>query len=313
MPWKRCGWMENEPISTLIERLDSPLSREIRGQVMRAAENSLPVLFYGETGVGKDVWVNYLHSLKGDVPFVNLHCADLPESLLESHWFGYKKGAFTGAVSDHPGLWNRADRGVLYLNRIDLLKKDLQSKLLRVIERKRFFPLGSTEEISLDAQFIFSANDDIVQQVEKGIFRADLYYRISSLSVRIPPLRERKQEILPLLKFFAFKSGTEISLSQKSLDRIQHHPWFGNIRELENFVSRCAISDERITDQEVSKHLDNGSFFSAASSRELSLEELEKEYIRTLLSRYKNKAQVARILGVTRKTLYNKLKTYGKD
>ncbi len=305
--------MQNVTIFTLIDLLESPLSREIRVQVMRAAENNLPVLFFGETGVGKDIWATFLHALKGNVPFVNLHCADLPDTLLESQWFGYKKGSFTGAVSDHSGIWLNANNGVLYLNRIDLLKNDLQSKLLRVIERKRFFPLGSSDEVSLNAQFVFSTNDDIVQQVEKGLFRSDLYYRISSFSIRIPPLRERKDEILPLLRFFAKKANVEISLSQKSFDIFYHHPWFGNIRELENFVSRCVISEGAINDFGVSKYLDDSSFFSSSISQEMSLDELEKKYIHHLLTRYKNKALVSRILGVTRKTLYNKLKHYGKD
>jgi len=305
--------MPNDTISSLIDLLRSTCAREIRLQLDQAAANDLPVLLYGETGTGKDVWASYLHSKKKEGPFISIHCADIPDTLIESQWFGYKKGAFTGATTDHSGLWLNAKNGVLYLNRIDLLKTDIQSKLLRVIERKRFFPLNSNEEISIDAQFVFSTDENILEQVEAGQFRTDLYYRISAFSIRIPPLRERKDDILPLLTHFASHSGVSVSLTSKTIDTLLCHPWIGNIRELENLVHRCILSEGQLSDHVILSMLRQTSFITMIKSQELSLSELETRYIKHLLQRHKNKAQVARILGITRKTLYNKLKEYGKD
>lgn len=305
--------MPNDTIFSLIELFGSPCTSEIRLQLDQAAANHLPVLLYGETGVGKDVWAAYLHARKGTGPFVSLHCADIPEQLLESQWFGYTKGAFTGASTDHPGLWQNAQNGLLYLNRIDLLKPDIQSKLLRVIERKRYFPLGSTQERSIAAQFVFSTAEDIHNQVATGQFRADLYYRISAFAIRIPPLRERKEDIVPLLKHFAARQNAPIALQAKAWETLCNHPWPGNIRELENFVNRCVISAGCLNDHSVHAHLEQGSFLNMTKAREPNLQEMEHLYINHLLQRYKNKTHVAHILGISRKTLYNKLRTYGKD
>ncbi len=305
--------MPNDTISSLIDLLRSPGTQDIRLQLDRAAASRMPVLLYGETGSGKDVWAAYLHARTESGPFVSVHCADVPDSLIESHWFGYKKGAFTSAAADQPGLWQRAQNGVLYLNRIDLLKPESQSKLLRVIERKRFFPLGASEETSINTQFVFSTDESILEQIEDGRFRTDLYYRISAFSIRIPPLRERREDIIPLLNYFATRADVPVSLKQKTIETLYRHPWTGNIRELENLITRCAISDGGLHDQSILARLGQGSFISTIKSQELSLSELEFRYISHLLQRHKNKAQVARILGVSRKTLYNKLKSHGQD
>lgn len=296
----------------MIDLLRSPASQEIRRQLDRAAENMLPVLLYGETGTGKDVWAAYLHERKKTGSFVNLHCADIPESLLESQWFGYQKGAFTGANRDHPGLWQKARHGTLYLNRIDLLRTETQSKLLRVIERKRYYPLGSNEELSIDTHFVFSSAEDIVDQVESGRFRADLYYRISTFLVRIPPLRERQEDIEPLIHFFAAKAGVSVSLSPKALATLNAHPWYGNIRELQNIVTRSLIDDGDFGERKFLNNLEHSSFMTAIKPQEPTLREMEIHYIEHLLQRYKSKTRVAEILGITRKTLYNKLKQHGK-
>jgi DNA-binding NtrC family response regulator len=305
--------MPNDTISSLIERLPSPTSLEIRRQLDRAAHHGLSVLLHGETGTGKDVWAAYLQSLTDKGAFVSLHCADFPDSLLESQWFGYKKGAFTGATADHPGLWSSAQNGTLYLNRIDLLKPEIQSKLLRVIERRRYFPLGSNEEVGFTTRFIFSADDDLLHQVEAGLFRADLYYRISAFSIRIPPLRERKEDIQPLFQHFATRTGLKTALSGRGVETLLHHPWPGNIREMENLVTRCAVSEEKLDDLTLLRQLGQSAFLTTVKAQEPTLMEMEKRYIHHLLNRYHSKTKVAEILGVTRKTLYNKLHLYGKD
>lgn len=305
--------MPNDTIFSLIELLASPASREIRQQLERAARHNLPVLLHGETGTGKDVWASYIHALKGGLQFVSLHCSDFPDTLLESQWFGYKKGAFTGAASDHPGLWARAEGGTLYLNRIDLLKPEIQSKLLRVIERRRYFPLGSNEEMAFNTHFIFSTDEGLQNQVESGLFRPDLYYRISTFSLRIAPLRERKEDILPLFNHFISEKNVTAALSSKGTDALLQHPWPGNIREMENLVTRCAVSGIEINDQNLITHLEKTPFFTMIKAQEPPLAEVEDRYIRHLLERYQNKTQVARILGITRKTLYNKLNQHGKS
>ena len=158
--------MPNDTIFTKIKNLEDPASLKIRERVDRIADLQTNVLFYGETGVGKDFWAEYLFESSNFEKMVNLHCGDIPENLLESEWFGYKKGAFTGATDDYDGKWKRAENGILFLNQIDLLSLNLQSHLLRIVERKKFFPLGSNQEVDINVRFLFSADADIEEKVK---------------------------------------------------------------------------------------------------------------------------------------------------
>ena len=303
--------MPNDTIFTLIKNLKDKQSLEIKEKIRKIADLNTNLLIYGETGVGKDFWINYLFSISRYKKIVNLNCGDVPENLLESEWFGYRKGAFTGADRDYEGRWKKAEEGILYLNQIDLLGLNLQSKLLRIIERKKYFPLGSNREIDINARFIFSADFDIEQKARKGEFRQDLFYRVASYSVCIPPLRERKRDILPLIIFFAKKHRIAVKLSKTALKTLMDYPWCGNIREVENFINTIAIRKKEFQDEDIHSLLKRSQdFYEAAKHREMSLADLEREYIRYLLKKYKKKKAVAEILNISRKSLYDKLKKY---
>ncbi len=207
--------MPSATISSLIDNLQDPLSLEIRAQIARIADLDTPVLICGETGSGKDVWVDYLQAISRYPRLLNLHCGDVPETLLESEWFGYTKGAFTGADRDYEGKWQSADNGIIFLNQVDLLSLNLQAKLLRIIERKKYYPLGSNREVTIQARFVFSADSGIEERVARGEFRSDLYYRIAVYKIFIPPLRERPKDLRALLAFFAGREGVRLEMNPK--------------------------------------------------------------------------------------------------
>jgi len=306
--------MQKDTILSQINLLKDPKSRRVLDQIRRVCDLPSPVLFCGETGTGKDVLVQYLYQASAYRRFVHLHCGDTPESLIESEWFGFKKGAFTGAHEDRPGKFDQIGRGILYLNQVDLLPRHIQKKLLRVVEGKRFFPLGSSIEHRLNARWIFSADQDLDNRIREGTFRKDLYYRISSLRIDVPPLRERPRDIESLFRHFARKHQVRILLSDRGWQWIREYPWPGNIREIENFIQNLKVSRNRAEDPDAfSLPRDIDTLLSRAAKEELSLRSLEKRYIQYLLDKYHNKARVARILNISRKTLYNKLRGYEQD
>jgi len=301
-------------IFKLLENLKDPKSLSVKEFLLKSSNLESSVLLFGETGTGKDFWAEYLFKSSGREKFVNINCGDVPENLLESEWFGYKKGAFSDAQKDFDGRWSLAGNGILFLNQIDMLNPVMQSRLLRVLERRTFYSLGSTEEKKIRARIIFSADSDIKEKVKKGVFRSDLYFRISSLSVFIPPLRERKKDILPLLNYFANEKNVVIDLSPSGEKIIFRHPWMGNIRELQNFVQKVSITKKNLTDSDAISLLSSQSFSSGnIFEDEPSLSELEKRYIEHLLKQYDNKSEIARIMKISRKSLYNKIKKYGKN
>jgi transcriptional regulator with PAS, ATPase and Fis domain len=300
--------MPNDTISTSIENLKDGKSLAIKETVHQVADLNTNLLIYGETGVGKDFWAGYLFEISKYPTILNLNCGDVPENLLESEWFGYRKGAFTGADRNYEGKWKKAEGGILFLNQIDLLSLNLQSKLLRIIERKKYYPLGAGEETDINARFIFSTDDDIEQKVREGTFRADLYYRISPYRIWVPPLRERKNDILPLVMFFARQRGLTVSIGPKAKKVLINYPWRGNIREIENFITTASVGGDRLTDDDVFGLLkDSGDFFETAKNHDMSMADLELRYIDFLMRKYKNKVKVANILKISRKSLYNKL------
>jgi len=303
--------MEKDTIFTLIKNLKSKQSQQVQEMITKIANLNTNILIYGETGVGKDFLINYLYEISNFERLLNLNCGDVPESLLESEWFGYKRGAFTGASSDYEGKWRKANNGILFLNQIDLLSLNLQSRLLRIIERKKYYPLGSNQEVAINVRFIFSTDGDIEEKVRKGEFRQDLYYRISSYKIFIPPLRERKNDILPLIRYFAKKKKMKITLSPAGINTLLNYSWKGNIREIENLINNVSIQGEELNDDSLDiLQTDSEELFQTHKDLEVSLSEVEKEYINFLLKKYKNKAKVAKILKISRKSLYNKLKRY---
>ncbi|WP_457681148.1 sigma-54-dependent transcriptional regulator [Thermovibrio sp.] len=220
----------------------------LKETIKKIAPYDVSVLILGESGTGKEVVARAIHSLskRRDKPFVAINCAALPLELLESELFGYKKGAFTGAVSDKKGLIEKADGGTLFLDEIGDMPLPLQAKLLRFLETKRFIPLGATAEKEVDVRVVAATNKDLKEEIKKGNFREDLYYRLATIVVEIPPLRERREDI-PLLvehfaKEFGKKYGKEVKrISKGFIDYLSELPLEGNVRELRNLVEREVI------------------------------------------------------------------------
>ncbi|MCP4705297.1 MAG: AAA domain-containing protein, partial [candidate division Zixibacteria bacterium] len=218
--------------------------KKIISQLQLLKDSDLPILFTGETGVGKDYLAKHFHSLaRPQGPYVPVNCAAIPDSLIESELFGHNKGAFTGAESNRQGLFQSANKGVLLLDEIGELPLTLQAKLLSILETRKLRPLGSTEEIELDIRIIAATNRDLSEMVEAGTFRQDLYYRLAGITMELPPLRERKEDIPHLLKAFMQKAGLldEGIIPEDELTyQFVNYDWPGNIRQMENKVSRLA-------------------------------------------------------------------------
>jgi len=306
--------MERDIVSTGIDNLIDKKSLEIRERIEKIANLTTNVLIYGETGVGKDFWAYYLSEFSRFNGILNLNCGDVPETLLESEWFGYKRGAFTGANRDYDGKWKQAGDGILFLNQIDLLSLNLQSRLLRIIERKKYYALGSNREVDIGARFIFSADDDIEDKVRTGEFRQDLFFRISSYKIRIPPLRERKIDILPLILYFARRAGLQVNISSKGMKSLKSYRWNGNIREIENFIHNLSVLGSKLEDDNIyTLYRNSVDLMDSVKVSDIPLAEMEREYIMFLLRKYRSKVKVADILKISRKSLYNKLKQYEKS
>ena len=205
------------------------------------------VLISGESGTGKELVARAIHcySTRKDNPFVAINCSAIPESLLESELFGYKKGAFTGADQDKPGKFELAHEGTLFLDEIGAMPVDLQSKLLRVIQDKEVHPVGAANSIKVDIRLISATNDDLEEKIKHKQFRADLFYRLHVVNIDLPSLRQRKEDIPLLVKHFLQKHGnTEMNLSEDALRKLQSYNWPGNIRELENVIHRAVTLNE---------------------------------------------------------------------
>ncbi len=230
----------------------SPLILEVCKKLARLSQVDTPVLLTGETGVGKELIAETIaqFSSRFGKPFVVVNCAAVPETLLESQLFGFEKGSFTGAVAAKEGMLKIADGGTVFFDEIGELPLSLQGKLLRFLQSQTFYPLGSTKEVAVDVRVISATNRDLIAMVEAGTFRQDLYYRLHVASLHVPPLRERRQDILPLINFF-FERYRHVAtrpikgITEKFVERLLSHEWPGNIRELENTI-RSAITFNRM-------------------------------------------------------------------
>ena len=229
----------------------------VKEMVDQVANTDVTVLIQGETGVGKEVVARYIHlnSFRKDKPFVKVNCAALPQELLESELFGYDKGAFTGAYRQKPGKFELADGGTIFLDEIAEIGPSLQAKLLQVLQDREFSRLGGKNDIRVDARVIAASNRNIEQSTKNGNFREDLYYRLNVITITIPPLRERKEEIPIFVEYLLDKFGKKYSKKVQSLSErmkkvlLEHH-WFGNIRELENVLHRIVVlgNEEEVID-----------------------------------------------------------------
>jgi Nif-specific regulatory protein len=295
-----------------------PAMQQLRQLITRAAGRTSTVLVTGESGVGKELVALALHrqSARRDGPLVVLNCAAVAPNLIEGELFGYRKGAFTDAVRDHPGLFQQADEGTLFLDEVGEMPPECQAKLLRVIEGKAFRQVGGTAEIRTDVRIIAATNRDLEHEVQAGRFREDLYFRLGVIPIHVPPLRDRAEDIPVLAEYFMAKLSQDlhhpVKLSGDALMRLQEYRWPGNVRQLRS-VLECslALSDKEVLDVE---DLRLPLAAPANQPPTLNLEELEAWAVEQAMRRTGgNITQAAKLLGVVRDTLSSKLKKLRKD
>lgn len=283
--------------------------KEVMSVVQKIARSNSTVLIEGETGTGKELVAHAIHrqSQRGDQAFIVIHCAALPETLQESELFGYEKGAFTGAVKPKRGLVELANNGTLLIDEIGEISPPLQIKLLRFLETSRFRHLGGEQELQIRVRVIAATNRDLLKEVREGRFREDLYYRLNVVKLRLPPLRERKEDIVSLAEHFLRRLGSRKRVAADAIEELTRHDWPGNVRELANVL-------------EVAEVLSSGTEIHAAdlpmrqpnpALKTKTLSELEREHIgQTLISCAGNKAKTARLLGISLRNLYRKIERY---
>ncbi len=294
--------------------------------LLKVAENiaasSATVLVQGESGTGKELLARFIHERGGrrDEPYVAVNCAALPDTLAESELFGHEKGAFTGAVSRKTGKFEAAGRGTIVLDEISEMSPPLQAKLLRVLQERQVDRIGSNRPVSMEARVIAVSNIDLKDAVAAGKFRKDLYYRINVVPLTIPPLRERRDDIQPLVRHFCEiygqMNGRQAVVSETAMDRLLGHSWPGNIRELENTIERAVLmgTDTEIAPQDLildGDHASAGSAESAHISAGVTVRDMERKLIMaTLQAVNESRSRAAEMLGISIRTLRNKLKEY---
>ncbi|HYV03561.1 MAG TPA: sigma-54 dependent transcriptional regulator [Blastocatellia bacterium] len=298
----------------------SPAMQRLVDVVDRVAATDANILVLGESGTGKDAIARVLHdrSLRRDCPFVKIDCASLPEELLESELFGYEKGAFTGATESKPGRFEAADGGTLVLDEIASLIPSSQAKLLRVIEERSFERLGGKQAIKIDVRIIALANVDMKEAVRARAFRDDLYYRLAVVSIELPRLVERSEDLAELagefVRQFASRNGRRSEgLSPGALEMLAAYDYPGNVRELRNIIEQAVLKSdgEMIEAEHLPDYLRSTARFMQSRAHKPSLAEIEAVYIREVLEHTRgNKTRAAEILGISRKNLYEKMRRY---
>jgi len=303
---------------------NSPQILNVRELIQMIAQTPrTSVLIQGESGTGKELATNAIHysSKRAPRPLIKINCSAIPENLLESELFGYEKGAFTDAKATKKGLFELASGGTIFLDEIGDMNQYLQSKLLRVLETQSFMRVGGSREIHVDLRFIAASNKNLVEMVSEGKFRKDLYYRLKVMVLDIPPLRERKEDILPLVNLYIEESSKELGKNIKGISEdaktlLLNYSWPGNVRELKNVIERAMIlsTTEVISPETLPIELREHQSPPQAGSvnlTETSLEAMEKRHISQVLSMLSgNKSKAARTLGISRSTLREKLKKY---
>ncbi len=329
--------LENRSLRQEVRRLRGELARSyclpsiiaanprmvaVLEMLKQLADSPASVLITGESGTGKDLLARALHfeSARHDGPFVPINCAAIPDNLIESELFGHVRGAFTDARQSKTGLFVAARGGTLFLDEIGEMPLPLQAKLLRVLEDKKVRPVGATEEISIDVRIVAATNADLEPLMEQGRFRSDLYYRLATLALAVPPLRERPEDIPLLVKHFVARAAAEAGkpvpeIELAAMNSMMRYRWPGNVRELHNALQSAVIlcRDGRLTLKDLPPRVVGARTAPSRTveelvDRRLSLDRLEREYVRAVLNSVGgNKREAAAILQIDRKTLYRKL------
>jgi two-component system, NtrC family, response regulator AtoC len=281
----------------------------------RVARTSASVLITGETGTGKEIIARAIHhySLRCHKSWIDVNCAALPEHLVESELFGYEKGAFSGADALKAGFFELADGGTLFLDEIGELEGRTQVKLLRVLDGTPYYRVGGQKKVSVDVRIIAATSRDLEQQAARGLFRNDLFHRLNQIHLHVPPLRERREDIVPLADFFLHSTYPHLNFSQEAKATLQNYGWSGNVRELRNVVLTAAVFalSETITVHELPTHIQECRPRLTTQANAAPLDKMEKDLILEALkgtSGHQQKA--ARILGISRRTLSRKLRSY---
>ncbi|MGR9044800.1 MAG: sigma-54-dependent transcriptional regulator [Gammaproteobacteria bacterium] len=307
---------------------ESPAMRQVRNKIEKLARSQAPVYISGESGSGKELVARLIHqqSPRSDKPFVAVNCGAIPHELMESEFFGHKKGSFSGAVADKKGFFQAAEEGTLFLDEVADLPQSLQVKLLRAIQEKKVRAVGEQMETPVDVRILSATHRDLNKMVQEGLFRQDLYYRINVIDLHIPPLRERGNDIIQLTRHFLAslnqKNPQQLELSEAAAAALKQYPFPGNVRELENILERAiALSDGKIIEVD-DLNLPIGSdiapnsqeFDPSKTSLEDYLEDIEKKAITNALESNRwNKTAAAKQLGLSFRSLRYRLKKLGLD
>jgi two-component system response regulator HydG len=302
----------------------SPLMKEILESIEKIADSDSTVLIEGESGTGKELMAKLIHqqSNRAGGPFIGINCGAMSESLLESELFGHKRGSFTGAHKDQKGLFEAADKGTLFLDEVAELSANFQVKLLRALQEHRIRRVGDTREIKVDARIVAASNKDVAQLVREGRFRSDLFFRIKVIPICLPPLRKRREDIVPLAENFLDRLSGRMGRRKPSLTdaaklRLLDYDWPGNVRELENTLERSLIFNKGKQIDVQDLMLEDGlqiprDKYPDSPPPLISLDEAERRHILGVLDHCEqNRTRAAKILGIGYNTLWRKLRKYG--
>lgn len=298
----------------------SSFMKQILEDVIKIAKSQASVFISGESGTGKEVIAQMIHahSPRSAAPFVKVNCAAIPETLLESEFFGHEKGSFTGAIGKRIGRFEMANKGTLLLDEISEIPLSMQSKLLRAIQEQEFERIGGGKSIRVDIRFISTSNRNMREAIEQKLFREDLYYRLNVVPVCLPALRERIEDILPLAEYFLERlcvanQKSRKRLSQEARKKLVDYPWPGNIRELANIIERTIVMDSSEIIEAEHLLLDEEIVKAPTKNEILTLEDVERKHILDMLSLFQqNRTKAAEALGISIRTLRNKLKEYNR-
>ncbi len=301
--------------SPLIMIAESPFMKKLLIDLDKIAKSCASVFISGESGTGKEVVAHAIHyrSTRSTEAFVKVNCAAIAETLLESEFFGHEKGSFTGATCRRFGRFELASKGTLLLDEISEIPLSLQSKLLRVVQEQEFERVGGSQLINVDVRLISTSNRNMKEAIENKLFREDLYYRLNVVPIHLSPLRERREDILPLSDYFLKEYDLSKTFSSAAKQKLLDYSWPGNIRELSNIIQRTVVLSSSSLIQADDLCLEPQQVGSCAK-KIFTLKQLEKRHILdTLVAHEQNRTQAARALGISIRTLRNKLSTYTQE